>query len=318
MRERKMASIGRACRRFAVAAGGSATVEYAAILTMVVGLSYVAYSLLGQSVQQALSQVAKNTPEAAAAKEAGRPADPQGSAGGNAPSAEASPRSIWLPATALILTLLAAGDLVLDRHRRNTLADLQDSGLPPALQANFVEKRQQILRMLTGHARRRPGECVIVRHLMTTQLTTVDSSATTEEICQLMHDTRIRHLLVVEGAGKLLGIISDRDLAHRSGRTAGQIMTRDPVTVTPETPAIQAISMMLGGRFSCVPVIENEQLAGLLTSTDVMMALQCTLQLLSQSLQSLLAESAVEVKGARYFARLMKDAEQNSPETVSV
>jgi acetoin utilization protein AcuB len=288
---------------------------------MVVGLSYVAYVVLGQTVQQSLSQVVERMPAADDASDHAK-ATTQVRPGGDrsaTPGAEDAPRSVWLPAAAVVLTLVAAGALVLDRHRRrNVLAELQDSGLPPALQANFVEKRQQILRMLTGHTRRRPGECVIVRHLMTTQLTTVDSSTPTEEICRTMHDTRIRHLLVVQGEDRLLGIISDRDVSNRTGRTAGQLMTKDPVTVTPETPAIQAISMMLGGRFSCVPVVEGRKLVGLLTSTDVMMALQCTLQILSQSLQSLLAESPVEVKGARYFARLLKDAEENPAEAASV
>jgi CBS domain-containing protein len=314
MRE-KTASIVAACRTFTAGAGGSAAVEYAAILAMVAGLSYVAYALLGTPVERALSQVAHSTPGAqgASPQDAGHVsgAAPSADAGANSLAAEpARPGFAWLSAGALLLTLLAAGALVLDRRRRSNRLALQEANLPRALHATFVEKRQQILRVLTGHTRRNPGECVTVRHLMTTRLTTVSTSTTVEEICRLMHDTRIRHLLVVRGEAELLGIISDRDVAHRAGRTAEQIMTRNPTTVTPETPAIQAISMMLGGRFSCVPVIEGDKLAGVLTTTDVMMALQCTLQILSQSLQSLLAESPVEVKGARYFTRLAEAAEE--------
>jgi CBS domain-containing protein/Flp pilus assembly pilin Flp len=319
MRELKTAAIVRACRKFAAGAGGSAAVEYAAILTMVAGLSYVGYSLLGAPVERALSQVAQSTPSAreAASKNAGRESSASApletgdsSAATDAP---ASPSFAWLPASALLLTLLAAGALVLDRRRRgDRLVELQESSLPSSLRANFVEKRQQILRVLTGRARRHPGECVTVRHLMTTRLTTVDTSTTIEEICRLMHDTRIRHLLVVRGERELLGIVSDRDVAHRSGRTAEHIMTRNPTTVIPETPAIQAISMMLGGRFSCVPVVEANLLVGLLTSSDVMMALQCTLQILSQSLQSTSADLCEEVKGARYFARLAEAAEEEN------
>src|SRR5262249_8954185 len=111
---------------------------------------------------------------------------------------------------------------------------------------------------------------------------------------------------VVRGERELLGVVSDRDVAHRPGRTAADLMTRNPVTVSPDTPAIQAISAMLNGRFSCVPVVENGELVGLLTTSDLMMALQCTLQLLAQSIESLLADMPVEVKGARYFERLME------------
>jgi CBS domain-containing protein len=316
MREWKTAPIVRACRKFTAGVGGSSAVEYAAILAMVAGLSYVAYALLGAPVERALSQVAQGTPGAreAAAKNAGREASaPSTGDSAVAADAPANPAFDWLPASALLLTLVAAGALVFDRRRRaHRLVELQETSLPASLKANFVEKRQQILRVLTGHTRRNPGESVTVRHLMTNKLTTIEGSETVEEICQLMRDTRIRHLLVVRGEGELLGIISDRDVAHRSGRNAEHIMTRNPTTVTPETPAIQAISMMLGGRFSCVPVVEGTKLVGLLTTTDVMMALQCTLQILSQSLQSLLADSPLEVKGARYFARLAESAEEEN------
>jgi predicted transcriptional regulator len=120
-----------------------------------------------------------------------------------------------------------------------------------------------------------------------------------------MHDSRIRHLLVVHGQ-ELQGIISDRDVAERTGRTAANIMTRNPIAVSPDTPAIQAITTMLAGRFSCLPVVEDGKLLGLLTTTDLMMALQCTLQLMAQSSDALLADAPTEVKGARYFARLLE------------
>src|SRR5262245_5325495 len=163
MRELRTASIGRACRRFTAEAGGLATVECAAILTMVAGLSYVAYALLGAPAERALSQATSGTPAAPSGAE-----------------------FAWLPATALLATLLAAVALVFDRHRRaNRLLELQESSLPSALRTKFVEKRQQILRVLTGHTRRNPGECVTVRHLMTTRLTTVGMATTVEEICRL-------------------------------------------------------------------------------------------------------------------------------------
>jgi CBS domain-containing protein len=311
---RTIAVVWRACHRLAAGVGGSAAVEYAAIVTMVVGLSYMAYALLGTSVQQALGPVADNMP---AARDASGNAG-LGSAGRDAAETAAPPQtsnaSFWMRVAALAVTLLAAGALVLDqRRRRSLLAELQASAVPRALKGNFVEKRQQILRMLTGHARRHPGESITVRHLMTTKLTTVAPSTSVEELCRQMHDTRIRHLLVVESHRELLGIISDRDVVQRTGRTAANIMTANPATVTPDTPAIQAISLMLGGRFSCVPVVQHGTLVGLLTTTDLMMALQCTLQILSTSIESLLADAPAEVKGARYFARLAEETPDKEP-----
>jgi CBS domain-containing protein len=260
------------------ATAGSAAVEYVALLTMIGGLAYLTYAVLAGQAGHTISQAAQTA--------------------------------------ALAVTLLAACALVLDRRRRKNAADLHESGLPASLQPSFVEKRQQILRILTGHARRQPGESVTVRHLMTTKLRTISPATTVQKLSRLMHQSRIHHLLVVHGERDLVGVISDRDVAHRRGRAAADIMTHNPLSVTPDTPAIQAITMMMGARFSCMPVAENGKLVGLLTTTDLMMALQCTLQIMSQSLQSSKADAPAEVRGARYFTRLEEEAEEATEEVV--
>ena len=52
--------------------------------------------------------------------------------------------------------------------------------------------------------------------------------------------------------------------------------------VTRDTTLNTAITMMLQKRISCLPVVENDVPLGVLTSTDMMMALQCTLQILAK------------------------------------
>jgi CBS domain-containing protein len=77
--------------------------------------------------------------------------------------------------------------------------------------------------------------------------------------------------------------ISDRDIKGRRGWLARHVMTASPLTVTPVTPVNQAISMMLHRRISCLPVVENGQVKGILTVTDMLMTLQCLMKLLERS-----------------------------------
>ena len=59
-------------------------------------------------------------------------------------------------------------------------------------------------------------------------------------------------------------------------------MTTDVTTVSDDARIIPTITLMMEKGISCLPVLHNDQLCGLLTSTDLMMALQCSLQVLSK------------------------------------
>ena len=109
-----------------------------------------------------------------------------------------------------------------------------------------------------------------VSDLMTTQLITVKASEPLKEARADMEIGVIRHLPVVDDRGKLVGVVSDRDLigAKRAGRVA-DVMTRDVITTKPEVPAFEAASMMLDNKISSVLVVNDENmLVGMITQTD--------------------------------------------------
>jgi acetoin utilization protein AcuB len=104
----------------------------------------------------------------------------------------------------------------------------------------------------------------------------------------LMQQCRIRHLPVVE-EGRLVGLVSDRDIrlvlpspatSLAAGElhylltklTVGQIMSRFVMAVSPECPLPEAIGRMLGHKIGALPVVENRQVVGMLTRTDVLQA----------------------------------------------
>jgi CBS domain-containing protein len=108
-----------------------------------------------------------------------------------------------------------------------------------------------------------------------------------------MQLARLRHLLVVDDEGVLVGVVSYRDLqddllarAERAGPTRGRdelrdaavrdVMVAPPYFVRPETPVDEAARRMLRLRLGCLPVCENgpgsPRIVGILTESDLLRA----------------------------------------------
>ena len=101
----------------------------------------------------------------------------------------------------------------------------------------------------------------------------------------LMTTDRIRHLPVLDEAGNLAGIVTQRDLFHGAliralglGSAAREkmlasvlvkeVMTSDVETTTPNTPLADAARVMVARKIGCLPVVENGSLVGILTEGD--------------------------------------------------
>ena len=62
-------------------------------------------------------------------------------------------------------------------------------------------------------------------------------------------------------------------------------MTREVITVQPDVEITRAVTIMLDNGISCLPVVENDNLKGIVTSTDLIMAVQCSLHVLGNATQ---------------------------------
>lgn len=116
-----------------------------------------------------------------------------------------------------------------------------------------------------------------VEQFMATDLFTVRPEDVIDLAANLMHWKHVRHVPVEDNEGKLVGIVSHRDLLKlfALGRTSGksEIIVRDvmkpnPITVTPETPTIDALLLMREKNIGCLPIIRAERLVGLITAYD--------------------------------------------------
>lgn len=125
---------------------------------------------------------------------------------------------------------------------------------------------------------------LLVRDSMTREVATVGPGTTAAEALALCRERRVRHLPVVEG-GRLVGIISDRDLRSATpalgdpDRVAalervrvGDAMAREVVTARPDDPIEHAAMAMYEKKIGCLPVVDDDGLAGVLTASDVMRA----------------------------------------------
>lgn len=150
----------------------------------------------------------------------------------------------------------------------------------------LYSKRAVLRRVLrraldTGRAAELP-----VAKLMSESVVAVHPRTAIHKVVQTIKEKGVSHVLVIEQNGELVGIISHRDLSRRTGRCAGDIMTREPLTVDVSASASQAVSLMLEQDISCLPVMKDHCVCGVFTKTDVMIGFQALIQALELVLAS--------------------------------
>ena len=126
--------------------------------------------------------------------------------------------------------------------------------------------------------------------VMRTEITTVAPKTTLVAAQEILEQKKINHLLIVDDGNDLLGIVSDRDLKKSWASSAttlsknelmylldqvtvADIMTKKTLTITPATTIERAALLMNQHRINALPVLEKDELVGIITSRDVMRVL---------------------------------------------
>jgi CBS domain-containing protein len=117
---------------------------------------------------------------------------------------------------------------------------------------------------------------ILVRHAMTESPETVDADALVSEVARRMKEKDVGVIPVVE-AGGTIGLITDRDLVLRvladgidpASVRAGEVATRAPVSVTPDTRLSEARDLMERHQVRRLPVMKGHDLVGILSLGDV-------------------------------------------------
>ena len=127
---------------------------------------------------------------------------------------------------------------------------------------------------------------MLVRERMSKQPVTITADVPITEALRIMRENQVRRLPVLDPDGKLIGIVSEKDLLYASPSPATslsiyemhymlsrlkvtELMTPDPVTITPDTLLEEAALIMADNKIGGLPVMENGRLVGIITETDI-------------------------------------------------
>ena len=127
---------------------------------------------------------------------------------------------------------------------------------------------------------------MLIKEIMTTRVATVSMDDRLNVIKAIFEQAHFRHLLVVEEE-VLVGVISDRDLlraispyldtdaemnrdTETLNRRAHPLVSRGPNTAPPRRSLQEAASIMLEQHVSCLPVLENGALVGIVSWKDLL------------------------------------------------
>ncbi|WP_198338371.1 cyclic nucleotide-binding/CBS domain-containing protein [Labrenzia sp. VG12] len=107
-------------------------------------------------------------------------------------------------------------------------------------------------------------------------LFSISKDTSIREAARVMLENGVGALAVID-EGMLAGILTERDIVFRGvakhlsmdDRTAGDIMTPDPVTVDSADAVSDALAAKLGDRFRHLPVIERDKVVGIISFRDI-------------------------------------------------
>ncbi|WP_208647365.1 CBS domain-containing protein [Corallococcus interemptor] len=158
-----------------------------------------------------------------------------------------------------------------DARLRERLAPKREETFP-------LDPRLRESRDATGTSRRWRREPLTARDIMTRQVRTARRDSALREVAQLMRDEDCGVVPIVDAEGRLLGLVTDRDLALRAftgqravdGLRAADVMTEDLEAVLPEEDLHGVIELMGRRQIRRVPVVEpDDRLVGIIAMGDI-------------------------------------------------
>lgn len=133
---------------------------------------------------------------------------------------------------------------------------------------------------------------MLVREVMSSPAATVRGDASLKEAISLLERHDVSAMPVVDGAGRLVGVVSEADVirelvvpdqrAHEIpvqlttaplARRVADVMTAHPITVAPETDLAVATELMTSSAIKSLPVVDRGRVAGVVSRRDVIKVL---------------------------------------------
>jgi acetoin utilization protein AcuB len=127
---------------------------------------------------------------------------------------------------------------------------------------------------------------MLVGERMTRNPVTITEETSIDDALHVMRERKVRRLPVLDSSGKMVGIVSDRDLLHAAPSpatslsvyelhyllaklTIKRVMSSPVITVTSSTPLEEAARIMADNKIGGLPVTDDGKLVGIITETDI-------------------------------------------------
>ena len=171
---------------------------------------------------------------------------------------------------------------------------------------------------------------MLVGDIISGKVITINIKDDVKKAFELMKSKKIRHIPVLDGE-KLVGVITNTDIRQvlipsksegseqiyyftSKFSTVGEIMTKDPITVTPQTDVEEAAILLQHCKIGGLPVVEGDKLIGMITGTDI-------LEVFIEIMGVINYSSRVDValgEDAEAFQNVSKIIKENGAEIISV
>jgi len=127
--------------------------------------------------------------------------------------------------------------------------------------------------------KKRMANKVLVRNIMSKDIKVVQPDTSIKEAITIMNKFKIGSIVVVLG-NRPVGIITERDILKRilelglspEYAKAGKVMTSPVITISETASIDEAVKLMATKRIKKLPVVNNEELVGIVTMTDIITA----------------------------------------------
>ena len=114
---------------------------------------------------------------------------------------------------------------------------------------------------------------MIARDVMTREVVTINPAATIRELSKVLVRNRISGVPVVDGKGKILGVVSEADVVEKKGKRVSSILSAPPITVTEETPVEEIAKLMTFRKVKRLPLVRGAKLMGIVSPADIVSAI---------------------------------------------
>ncbi len=115
-----------------------------------------------------------------------------------------------------------------------------------------------------------------VKDVMTTNVSTVNEGSTLREVASQMQSLNVGSIPVCDKSNRPIGIVTDRDMVIRGLSTGAEssspvssIMTKNIISVSPDTGIHEAARIMAQNQIRRLPVVENNTIVGILSIGDL-------------------------------------------------